>query len=51
MKIQLSVIGKTDSDFIQQGLNEYCSRLKHYLPLDLEILPDIKNTKNLSSGQ
>jgi 23S rRNA (pseudouridine1915-N3)-methyltransferase len=51
MRVQLLLIGKTDFDFVQQGLNEYCSRLKHYLPFDLEILPNIKNTKNLSPGQ
>jgi 23S rRNA (pseudouridine1915-N3)-methyltransferase len=51
MKIQLLVTGKTNQDFVQQGLDEYCSRLKHYLPFDLEIIPEIKNAKNLSFEQ
>jgi 23S rRNA (pseudouridine1915-N3)-methyltransferase len=44
-------MGKTDWDFVRQGLDNYCSRLKHYFPFDLEIIPDIKNTKNLSFEQ
>jgi len=51
MKIQLAVVGKTNQDFVQKGLDEYCNRLKHYIPFELDIIPDIKNTKNLSPEQ
>ena len=51
MKIQLTVIGKTNQDFVQKGLDEFCGRLKHYIPFELDIIPDIKNTKNLSQDQ
>ena len=51
MKMQLIVIGKTNQDFVQKGLDEFCARLKHYIPFELEIIPDIKNTKNLSFEQ
>lgn len=51
MKIILFLVGKTTQDFVQKGMDEFCSRLKHYLPFDIEVLPDIKNTKNFSSGQ
>jgi len=47
VKIQLIVIGKTSQRFVQQGLDEFCSRLVHYYPFELEIIPDIKNTKNM----
>jgi 23S rRNA (pseudouridine1915-N3)-methyltransferase len=30
---------------------EYTGRLKHYLPFEVEVIPDIRNTRNLSSGQ
>jgi len=49
--MQLIVIGKTNQDFVQKGLDEFCARLKHYIPFELEIIPDIKNTKNLSFEQ
>ncbi|GHT70710.1 ribosomal RNA large subunit methyltransferase H [Bacteroidia bacterium] len=51
MKIVLFLVGKTTQDFVQKGMDEFCSRLRHYLPFDVEVLPDIKNTKNFSFGQ
>ena len=51
MKIQLIVIGKTNQHFVQQGLDEFCSRLTHYYPFEFEIIPELKNTKNLPVEQ
>jgi 23S rRNA (pseudouridine1915-N3)-methyltransferase len=51
MKIKLLLIGKTDLDYLKKGLDEYAQRLKHYLPFEMIIIPDIKNTKNLSEVQ
>jgi 23S rRNA (pseudouridine1915-N3)-methyltransferase len=51
MKIQLIVVGKTNQSFVKQGLDEFCSRLMHYYPFELEVIPDIKNTKHLSVEQ
>ncbi len=51
MKIKLLCIGKTDNEFILQGIREYEKRLKHYIPYDSLFLPDIKNSKNLTEIQ
>ena len=51
MKIQLWVVGKTTQNFVEQGLIEFCGRIKHYLPFEMQVIPDIKDTKNLSSEQ
>ncbi|RKE00084.1 23S rRNA (pseudouridine(1915)-N(3))-methyltransferase RlmH [Marinifilum flexuosum] len=51
MKATLLVIGKTDKDFVKKGIDEYQKRLVHYLPFDFKIIPDLKNTKNLSENQ
>ena len=51
MKIQLTVIGKTNQDFVQKGLDEFSNRLKHYIPFEINVIADIKNTKNLSQEQ
>ena len=51
MKITLLLVGKTAQDFVQKGMDEFCGRLKHYIPFELEIIPDLKNTKNLSFEQ
>ena len=51
MKIKLIAIGKTDDRKLQELIETYENRLKHYVKFNLEILPDIKNTKNLSASQ
>ncbi|NOR73905.1 MAG: 23S rRNA (pseudouridine(1915)-N(3))-methyltransferase RlmH [Draconibacterium sp.] len=49
MKITLLVIGKTDAAYLKEGLNEYLKRLKHYVNFEIEVIPDIKKVKNMSS--
>ncbi|MCT4602892.1 MAG: 23S rRNA (pseudouridine(1915)-N(3))-methyltransferase RlmH [Marinifilum sp.] len=51
MKATLLVIGKTDKDFVKKGIDEYQKRLVHYLPFEFKIIPDLKNTRNLSENQ
>ncbi|WP_420553007.1 23S rRNA (pseudouridine(1915)-N(3))-methyltransferase RlmH [Tenacibaculum aiptasiae] len=51
MKIKLLAIGKTDNKNLIQLIDEYQKRLKHYVKFELEIIPDIKNVKNLSETQ
>jgi len=51
MKIKLIAIGKTDNKNLIQLIDEYQDRLKHYIKFELEIIPDIKNVKNLSEVQ
>ena len=51
MKIKLLAIGKTDNKALQSLMDEYQQRLKHYIKFEFEIIPDIKNAKNLSEYQ
>ena len=51
MKIKLLAIGKTDSKNLQPLIEEYSKRLGFYVPFSFEIIPDIKNSKNLSEKQ
>lgn len=51
MTIKLLAIGKTDHKALQELIAEYHNRLKHYIKFELEIIPDIKNVKNLSETQ
>lgn len=51
MKIKLLAIGKTDAKNLQTLIETYQNRLKHYIKFELEIIPDIKNVKNLSKSQ
>ena len=51
MNIKLITIGKTDNKNLQSLIDEYTKRLSFYVKFDLEIIPDIKNVKNLSEAQ
>lgn len=51
MKIGILTVGKTQQDFVQKGIEEFAGRIKHYLPFELEVIPDLKNTRNLSWEQ
>lgn len=51
MKILVLAIGKTDDSWVKEGLEKYSKRLRHYVPFEMEVIPDIKNTKNLSVEQ
>ena len=51
MTIKLIAIGKTDSVSLQDLIKVYENRLKHYVRFELDIIPDIKNVKNLSETQ
>lgn len=51
MNIRLLAIGKTDNKALQTLIDDYTKRLSFYVKFDLEIIPDIKNVKNLSEAQ
>jgi len=42
MKIKLIAIGKTDEKYLEEGIEKYLKRLKHYNPFELIVIPDIK---------
>lgn len=51
MKITLLTVGKTDRDWVRQGLDIYVSRLKHYIPFSMVEIPELKNVSALSKDQ
>ena len=51
MNIKLLCIGKTDDRNLEALISVYTKRLKHYVNFELEIIPDLKKTKNLSEEQ
>lgn len=51
MKVYFWVIGKTNETYLSTGIDIYAGRLKHYLPFEMEVLPDVKKAKNLSGEQ
>ena len=51
MNIKLLAVGKTDNKSLQALIDDYSKRLSFYIKFDLEVIPDIKNVKNLSETQ
>jgi len=51
MKITLLVIGKTDEEYLKEGIDIYVKRLFHYVPFEIKVIPDLKNNRNLSAEQ
>ena len=51
MNIKLLLVGKTDEGSLQGLIDNYVKRLNHYNKFEMEILPDLKNTKSLSTEQ
>ena len=51
MTIKLLTIGKTDDSTLQNLIDTYVNRLSYYNRFEVEIIPDIKKTKNLSVDQ
>ncbi|MBE6207653.1 MAG: 23S rRNA (pseudouridine(1915)-N(3))-methyltransferase RlmH [Rikenellaceae bacterium] len=51
MQIELIVVGKTDSKEVSALVEMYQKRINHYCRFSITTLPDLRNTKNLSSNQ
>ena len=51
MKITLLTVGKTDKDWVRQGMEIYTSRLKHYITFGIVEIPELKNVSALSREQ
>lgn len=48
MKLLLLVVGRTVDKRLTALIDEYAGRLKHYVPFELEVVPELKNTKAMS---
>ena len=51
MKILLMTLGKTTDARLSALIDDYQQRLKHYIPFEFVVVPDIKNAKSLTQDQ
>ena len=51
MRIKLIMIGKTTDKLYIKSINDYINRIGHYNNFSVQIIPGLKNTKNLSHEQ
>lgn len=48
MKIVVIAVGKTSTDYISRGVDEFLKRANRYLSVELTVIPDIKASKALA---
>ena len=51
MKTIFMLVGKTTDKLFAKGIENYVSRLAHYMPFEMVIIPELKNTKKLTEDQ
>lgn len=51
VKVNLLVVGVSNNPHFIAAQRDYESRLVHYIPFEMQVIPDIKNTRNLSEEQ
>lgn len=51
MNITLLVVGKTDEKYLQEGIDVYTKRLKHYVNFDLVVIPALKDQKGATPDE
>ncbi len=51
MKITFLAVGKTVNSDLKRLIDDYVSRLKHYVKFSEQVLPELKSTKNLTEQQ
>lgn len=47
MKTLLILVGRTKEAYLSEGIAVYAGRLKHYMPFDIAVVPELKNTANM----
>lgn len=51
MKTILLLVGKTQNKNFQAGISDYSERITHYMPFEIKVIPELKNTRNLTEEQ
>lgn len=51
MKTILLAVGRTQDRRFQDIIDEYAARLRHYLPFEMQAIPELKQTRNLSEAE
>ena len=51
MKTELILVSKTTDKHLAAGIDDYVSRTCHYLPFAITVIPELKNTKNMTEEQ
>lgn len=44
-------VGRTQSDYLVRGIDNYIKRIGRYMPMEFKVIPDIKASRSLSEAQ
>jgi 23S rRNA (pseudouridine1915-N3)-methyltransferase len=45
------LVGATDKKYLLEGIEDYQKRLIHYIPFEIKVIADIRNSRNFSADQ
>ena len=51
MNIRLLVVSKTEEKYLQEGIDVYIKRLKHYVNFELTVIPALKDQKGATPDE
>lgn len=51
MKTELLLVGRTTDKHFLAGISDYAARISHYMPFNIIVIPELRNTKNLTEEQ
>ena len=51
MRVVLLVVGKTSDAHLDVLIGDYVKRLGHYIPFAIQVIPELKQTKHLTTNQ
>ena len=51
MEIELLTVGRTQSKYLESGIDDYCKRLRRYVPYKITQMPDVRNAGKLSEAE
>ena len=51
MKTVLIVVGKTTDKHFEAGISTYVSRINHYMPFSITVVPELKATAHLTENE
>ena len=51
MKTELILVSKTTDKHLAAGIDNYVERIRHYIPFEVSVIPELKNTKNMTEEQ
>jgi len=51
LKLIIIFVGKTEAEYLNTACDTFENRLKNYLPLEIIVIPALKNTKSLNTEQ